>query len=354
MKIGLVIGGLNSTGGAERVMSVLANELVRKGHETWLMVPATPKSCYPIDEAVHFYGTGIGGKLPVIRFFKKLLLLRKKIKQERPDAIISFMTPMNCILLLTVMGLGIPVYVSERVDPAVFKGTFTGFLRRMTYPLAKGIICQTEEAKAFFKGKLLKKCCVIPNPLTKTLQQKTEYTASKRICAVGRLTSQKNYPLMIRAFSDFVKEYPDYTLEIYGKGEAEPQLQSLIGELSLEGRVLLKGTVSDIDTHIVPCDFFVMSSDFEGLSNALMEAMSCGLPCAATDCRGGGASFLIDNETNGLLLPIGDEQALATAMKRLAADESLRRRLGEEATEIRRRLSVESVVDRWVEAIQQG
>lgn len=163
---------------------------------------------------------------------------------------------------------------------------------------------------------------IIPNAINKEFIT-AEYSGprNKQIVSSGRLTEQKNHALLIKAFAGITAKYPAYKLVIYGDGPLRKDLELLASNLGIADKVSFPGYTTEIRKKIERSSLFVLSSDFEGMPNALMEAMALGVPCISTDCKGGGARFLIKNGTNGLLTPIGDVEALQTAMEKILSDQ---------------------------------
>ena len=171
---------------------------------------------------------------------------------------------------------------------------------------------------------------------------------------MGRLNQQKNYPLLLEAFQEFSKKHGDYVLEIYGKGPLEQKVRDQINHLALEDRVVMKGFCANVHEAIREAAFFVMSSDFEGMPNALMEAMALGMPCICTDCPCGGPRMLIRDGENGLLVGVGQTDELAQAMCRLAEEPELAEELGRQATLLRERAGVSAITDQWQAAARRA
>lgn len=352
-KILCVIPGIENTGGAERVMTVLCNGFAEDGIETILVVQEPGRPAYDLDENVHYCNTGTKCRIPGLRPLVRNWGLRSLIKQERPDIILSFLYKMNILTILFTRGLKIPVVVSERINPAVLAGTLWDKVRNHAYRYADGIVFQTKEAKNYFSHKIQNKSTIIRNPLTGGIPQKRNYDTGYRIAAVGRLTRQKNFTLLIYVFAEFIKEYPLYCLDIFGEGCLREELQEQIKELGLEGKVILHGRREDVLEQIVKADFYVMTSDYEGLPNALAEAMAVGLPCISTACEGGGAEALIENGKNGILVKRNASEELLAEMKRFAGNKELRRRIGEEARHLKRELDRRYIVKQWEEFLEQ-
>ncbi len=348
MKIACIIEKIRVSGGAERVMCELSNGLAQRGHEVHLITQTKPTGeSYKIDERVVLKNTFVKCKIFGIRNLIRNYHLHKILKDNKYDVAVSFITGMNVQAIIASQGTGVPMVVSERVDPGTYNGTLTGFERDLIYPLAKGFVFQTDDAQSCFSKKIRERSAVIPNPILCDIPEKNSYEQSNRIVAIGRLTGQKNYPLMLRAFAAFHKFYPNYDLEIYGQGNLLDELKAFAASLNIENNVKFMGQRSDIHNCIMGADMYIMTSDYEGMSNALAEAMALGLPCVATDCSGGGASFLIDNDVNGILVGRGDEEALVEALKSLADSRELRENIGTKAKEISQKLDRDNVFDTW-------
>jgi glycosyltransferase involved in cell wall biosynthesis len=208
------------------------------------------------------------------------------------------------------VGLGIKHIISERNDPAHFGGsTITRIVSRLLMRKANGFVFQTKDAQAFYGGEIAKHSVIIPNPLfIGDDYPDTQYVGEREetIVTTGRLNKQKNHPLLIRAFKRIAVEFPEYKLIIYGEGPERQNDEALISELGLQERVLLPGTINDVPAKIYKSSLYVLSSDFEGMPNALMEAMALGLPCISTDCPCGGPRELIYKGYIGMLVPVDD------------------------------------------------
>ncbi len=222
---------------------------------------------------------------------------------------------------------------------------------------ADGAVLQTKDELKFFEGRL-KNAVVINNPVKANLPEPFKGERRKVIVNFCRIAEQKNLPLMINAFIEFHNAYPDYTLEIYGntveKIEKELKLKYLkmISSLNAEEYIKILPPRGDIHSVVRDCAMFVSSSDFEGLSNSMIEAMAIGLPCVCTDCLGGGAREMITDGENGLLVPMNDVNALTRAMCRIVEDKELSKKYSKNAAKIRGRLSAETISKNWLEFIK--
>ncbi len=219
-------------------------------------------------------------------------------------------------------------------------------VRQITYDMADHVVFQTEDAKSYFPKRTQKKSVVIPNPLTEGLPYRDKKT-NKDIIMACRLRPQKNVGLAIRAFSQFHKSHPNYRLVVYGEGYMLEELKNLAIEKGVSDSVIFPGHVDDIHQRMASCAMFLLSSDYEGLSNSLIEAMAIGAPTISTDCPVGGSKMMIENGINGILVPVGDEGAISAAMSSIADNPQLANDLSKNAIKIRERLSVSTICPQW-------
>lgn len=354
-KIMFVLPSLGQ-GGAERVVSVLANELSKQGYEISVLMLAANRVCYNIDEKINLVSLDCEVKYvhlnAVKRWFNRVLDARKAIIDENPDVVVSFMSESNIDTCFACVGLKVPVIVSERNDPAVDPaGQAKQLLRKIAYLRANGFVFQTPDAQAFFSKRIQKNSCIIFNPLSAKLPKAFEEEREKRIVAVGRLNKQKNYPLLLDTFCDFHKTHPDFILEIYGEGHEEDNIKNFIDEKGLRDAVVLKGFCKDIHEKIRSAAFFVMTSNFEGMPNSLIEAMAIGLPCISTDCRCGGPKLLINSGENGLLVPTGNKAKLLEAMIEMCENKEFAQQMGQKAVLVREKVDTKMVVNQWLDYV---
>ena len=257
-------------------------------------------------------------------------------------------------------GTGAKIIYAERNAPEVELPDDIYERNRLIGMLSKadGVVLQTQDELEFYEGRL-KKAVVINNPVKENLPEPFKGERRKVVINFCRIAEQKNLPLMINAFMEFHKSHPDYSLEIYGNTveKIEEDLKSdyleMISSMNTEEYIKILPPRADIQSVARDCAMFVSSSDFEGLSNSMIEAMAIGLPCVCTDCLGGGAREMITNGENGLLVPMKDTNALALAMCRMADDEALSRKCSENAAKIRETHNVESIASKWLESIEK-
>lgn len=331
-------------GGAERVIVTLADFYADMGDMVTILMAAGTESAYPLNPKVNVLSIGqpsLGN--PVIQI-KRLAAMRTYFKKHESDVIVSFGTKINLFTILASLGLGKNVVVSERNDPnrCNYK-----LLRNLIYSFGGRFIFQTEDAAGCFSKRIRQKSVVIPNPVRKELPESWRGIREKKIAAAGRLETQKNHKLLLEAFAGFHDRFPEWELHIFGKGKLEQELKKRAEELGIERRVFFEGFQTDILEKIKTYGMYVLSSDYEGISNSLMEAMAMGLPCISTDCPIGGSAMCIESGRNGLLVPVGDRKALKEAMEQIAGNEAFASELGKNAVSIRETFAEEKIADMW-------
>jgi glycosyltransferase involved in cell wall biosynthesis len=362
MHLALIISSLQ-TGGAERVLSELANAWISRGYEVSLITFSTPGevSIYPLDPQVNLIelnqipSENLSLLARLNNITKRILTLRKTLKVVKPDVVISFVDVMNITTLLASRRLSVPVIVSERIHPAyhpfplVYK-----ILRYFTYPWADKLIAQTESASGYFSNLPEEKKAIIPNAVKKPLMQKGESAILKpvrQIISVGRLTHQKAFPILIQAFSEISLVNPDLKLTIYGEGEMRGDLEKLIQQLQLTERVFLPGTIKDIETELNKADLFIFPSYYEGFPNALCEAMAIGLPVIASNCSG--TVDILRDHIDGRLFNVGDAPQLTRFLQELIDDAGQRATLSKGALGVVERFSQSSILQKWDEVLDE-
>ena len=349
MKKLMVVTHKMSGGGCERVIAQLLTCFSRDGIDCSLVTECGVPSFYDLPEAVRQIYLTFDNTLKPSRIFRAYKKLRKLVKQEKPDLVLALPEKVNVWTVLFLLGTGVPVVVSERNDPHRHpENKIKRFLRRLVYPFANGFIFQTQDAADFFPKSIRKRGVVLDNPLD-TSRIPAPYTGVRRkvIAAAGRLHEQKNFDLLIRAFARFYKTHHEYELVIYGEGPDKEALMKTASSLGVAGAVELPGQSKTLLEDMNDCSMFVLSSDYEGMPNVLIEAMACGLCCIATNCPIGGVRSLIADGENGLLIPTGSERALLSALTTAADDPALAERLGKNASEIQKRLDEAVVAAEW-------
>ena len=339
-------------GGAQRVMSNVIRYLVSKKNEVVLVVDYDDNSPYYDSELEkkikihHLTNKNKGGSL--IKNIRKVLRLRQIIRNETPNICISFLGLPNIRLLLSTFGLKMPRVVSVRSDPnkEYGKNSLVRFAINMLFSGATGVIVQTEYVKDYFYKHVQKKCHILYNPVSDSLYDLKRPVIESGIVTFGSLLECKNHIMLIKAFSEVKDDFPDDDLYIYGQGEYKSKLENYISELHLNDRVHLPGNSSNVGAILVKSKVFVLSSNYEGMPNALMEAMATGTPSISTDCPSGGPRTLITTIDEGILVPVDDYKAMAAAMIRMK-DGNVRARMSAATKKRAMVFKGEQVLNSW-------
>lgn len=353
MKITLFIGGL-SGGGSERVACNLVNYLCDQGNAVDIVTMSDAVPSYEVHTKIHrhilLYRHERGNL--VYNTLLRYRRLKEYIKTSDTQKYVVMLPLTTIFLLLLHRHIKVPVIVAERADPAHLP-CWEWFLIKRLSKYASGFVFQTQEAQGYYMPYIKNKpSVIIPNAINPAfIRVVNTKHREKQIIAVGRLTEQKNFMLLLRAFASVHKEFPEYTLSIYGQGEQRTVLERFIKQHNLKNSVFLPGYVKDIPQRLLAASVFVLSSDYEGMPNALMEAMASGLTCVSTDCPCGGPRFLIKDEKNGLLVPVGNQLALENALHRVLSDKALRIKLAQNAIQIQQTLAPEIIYKKWAEFI---
>lgn len=360
-----------SLGGAERVISTLANAWVERGYQVHLLLLSDEKqnSFYRLHPNIKVNSLNLLKNSKnlldfFINAFQKVRKLRANIRHLNPSVVVSFSTETNLLALMSTRFLACRIIVSERSNPLIYPSKMIfKILRRFLYPWADWVVLQTEESKACFAKN--QNLIVIQNPIKK-IEEENEVedksppnsnsnprsnsnpsnNSNPFIIAMGRLALEKGFDELIDAFSMISDRYPDWQLKILGEGPCRKPLEKQIAALNLTHRVELPGAIMNPDDYLKNAAFLVLSSHFEGFPNALCEAMALGIPCISYDCQFGPAS-LIESGVNGLLVEPRNKRKLSVAMERLIQNPEERKRLGENALLIRERLSLDKILTQW-------
>jgi len=345
------------------VLSIVANELARAGVAVSVVVTSTHKTepFYALEPGVAFSapfaGRAYRSKARAATAALSILGdLRRAVMRTRPELIVSFVDKTNALALAALGGRGVPVMACEHIyPPAQPIGPFWSAARRAFYPRAALVTVLTEEAVAFFPASLRDRIVVLPNPVIPPPDGTVaaDPARSRRILSAGRFTPQKGFDRLIRAFAEASAGRPGWTLRILGDGPLRGELEALRDGLGIAGRVELPGVTKRIYEEFAAGAFYALSSRFEGFPMTLCEAMAAGLPAVAMDCMTGPRHIIRDG-LDGLLVPDGDETALAGAMGRLMDDEELRDGLGARAPDVSERYSTERVMGLWRAYIERA
>ena len=339
--ITFILGSLGR-GGAERVTSILANDYAEKNWDVDVILLLFNKVDYKINSNIKILDFAGNSKSRIKRLPYWIKNLYKYAKKNKPDIILSFAARINIIACIACKKYAKKLFVSERNDPYKDgRSRLVDSLTKILYPQTDGVVFQTKRATTYFPK--LTNGIIIANPIN--VSNIAKKNKRKKIVAVGRLTIQKNHKMLINAFYNILQEFPEYILEIYGDGELKEELINQSKMLCIENKVFIMGNVPNIHERISDAELFVLSSNYEGLSNALLEAMMMGIPCISTNCAG--SDEYINNNENGILIPIGDEQALKTAIKKMLSDDEFRTKCGNMAKRDSLKYNSEEVIKKW-------
>lgn len=356
MKIICLSSSLDS-GGAERVLTVLCNAWSARGDKVTLIPTYSGGGSpfYPVSDAVEvIYLADVVGRKgkTLLSYMQRLRALRRLVAERKPDVIVSFMPNVNVAAILACSFMEVPLIICERNDPSSRSPfTFWEICSKLTYRFADMFTVQTEsvadKVADLYPG--VRRVRIVPNPLSQeALMFASEGNATRKVLlSMGRLATQKQVDKTVRAFSELASRHMDWDLHIYGDGPLKNELSALIDALELRGRVFLKGRTTEPWQVMAGADAFVMTSRHEGFPNALLEAMAVGLPCIVFDCPSGPREMTRGGK-DALLVPLNDEEHLASAMDRLMGDAQLRRSLGQQArASVSERFSMRRVGEIW-------
>lgn len=314
-----------SNGGAERVVSVLASALYKQGQEVCIVKYYATENEYPVVKGVKIINLsgGIIDDYDKIGYLKKVKKLRNIIKKELPDFIFPFLFQVALCTAFATLFVHTNVIQSIRINP--FLGPKLKILRGIRNFLvyqSKCTIVQNSQQKKYFLQNYQRKIHVVFNPVSEDLLFSRWNPNHEQyiICGVGRLEKQKNFRLLMDSFKNAFADIPNVILRIYGEGTLEEELRQYAYSLGMRERIQLMGRSNNLKEVYENASMFVLSSDYEGLPNSLIEAMAVGVPSISTDCPTG-PSELIDDRENGILVPVGDVGAMVMAMKSIYYDD---------------------------------
>lgn len=353
-RILFVINGV-TYGGAEKILILLAANLA-KNNEIYLFTYENDDLHYSLEQKV-IHIRHLDLKFPVFFFrrIEQIINVRSVIKKIRPDIIISFLTYPNIISIIAKFKTGVPNIISERGDPFVNHGWFTKF-RDFFYQFADGYVFQTKYALNYYANnkRILPKSIVISNPIEPpdNLPSKNGQRENLIVNVARFEIKQKRQDILIKAFNKISEKYGDIKLVLYGDGEDEDKIKQHIADEKLENRIILGGVTNNIYSAINRAKLFVLSSDYEGIPNALLEAMELGLPCVTTDYSPGGARDIIVDHKNGLIIKSGDIVQLANAIEFVLANPEAAEAMGNEARNITSNYDPKVIFQEWEDYIQ--
>lgn len=349
MRIAIVAHGL-SDGGAERVASLVANHYAQIGHDVLYIATYSPQREYQLQDGITYTFIGEKQSNKLSRLLFRSSGINRELKKFKAEIAVSFIRneSVYSTLIKTV-----PFVYSLRIDPKqACAKAIDRFGCLLGFHGAKKVIFQTPDARDFFSKGIRKKGVVIPNPLTRNLPYWDSENSDKTIITACRLNEQKNIPMLISAFAQFHKQYPEYTLKIYGHGELLEELKAFTKTCGVEESVFFPGYAKNIHEIMAQSGIFALTSDYEGLSNSMLEALAIGIPTVCTDCPPGGAKLYIEDGISGMLVPVGDTEELTRRFCRMAEDRELCLNMSANAQKIREELDVDKVLKQWEKVLE--
>ena len=345
MRIGIEFAKI-SNGGGERILRMLAHSFAQYDHSivvfTWNsnwrneIIEFPHELC--ILKEIPRWGNG----------FCSMIELSKAVKRYKVDCLIAFLNTSLRVFIGAAKINHIPIITSLRVEPV-----FDTFIRKVLKGMlwcCDGIVFQTQKVRNAFSGRIYRNSIVIHNPIMDdSLPFADIDKRDKEIVGIGRLTEQKNFEMLINAFAELRPS--GYVLKIYGDGHLRNKLSKQIDNLNVSDCVFLMGHVDKVIDSISKADIFVLSSDWEGMPNALMESMAMGLACIATDVASGGCKDLIIDGYNGMLVPVGDKEALKSALQTVIENGAFKKHIMRNATHLKDSHSKAVIIPQWLSFI---
>lgn len=313
-------------GGAQRVMNNLIDYFVCSGLDVVLVndiVPLKHEPEYDINKKVKrvFLDNEQKQYKGIKKNLHRIKTLRRIIKKESPEIVLSFLGPPNIRMLFSTVGIDTKKIVSVRNDPYKEYGYgLKKIFAKIIFLLADGCVFQTKDAQKYFFRKTIAKSTIIFNPVNLKFYNRKWEIGGSDIVLIGRLQDQKNPILALNAFILIADEFKNLNLKFYGDEELKSTILKIAQMNNVSNRVKIMGKTNNVEDVLERAALFILSSDYEGMPNALMEAMTVGVPVISTDCPCGGPRMLISNKMQGILTPCGDEKKLATAMRMVLKD----------------------------------
>lgn len=351
MKSVVFITSCLGIGGAERVVSILASHFSNMEVKVTILAVLKPDRDYLIDEKVVYKYVGVNGS-KISKTIKTMWNIRRELDRINPDAIFSFLVLPNILSIWATRFTGYKLIISERNDPYVSPANkWFRKIRDFSYTFADGYVFQTPDAKEYFKKKIGDNSVIIPNPIKKDMLEPYCGNRDKRIVAVGRLLPQKNLIMLLDAFTEFHKLFPDWSVEFYGDGVERQELERYSVSTSAINNIHFMGYCTDVHEKIRTAGMYVSTSNYEGISNSMLEALALGIPTIVTDCPIGGARMVINDGVNGFLIPVNDSKMLSQRMREIAENDSLANMFSCNAAKIREKYGECDIAKQWLKLV---
>ena len=350
-----------SGGGAERKCATLANEMTLRGYSVAILTVDPPSDRdYPIHPKLRRLDIGRGQStdLSTLGKIKGVLQRFRSIKKALQE-----LNPRSIVSQGHVLGLYSECLRPSKANHVVWTMNAVHGVKVRDYRFTllkflcnrRGILCvtQTDLIYGMYEKAGLRKLITIPNPVAiPDVRTRVEQANGPlHITSVGRLDEQKSYDILLESLAILNRSHQDWRCSIVGEGHLGPKLEKQSMELGIDSKVDFTGWVEDVRGLLRKTDIFILTSWHEGQPNALLEAMSESVPCISTDFIGGAAQELLGENEAGIVVPVGDTQAIADSIQSLMGDQDQRRELGARGREVVMQFSVDRVTDRWVEAL---
>lgn len=345
MKITFITASLGA-GGSERVVSILSNELSKRGNNIEVICLKYNDIFYKLNDNIKV--TFAKKEIRHNFICKGILWLRKHIKESDTEMVIAFTEGVYCFTILALMGTGIPIISSERNEPSRMSTT-RKFLRKLLLPHTDWLVVQTQKIKNYFPEKIKQKTSIIFNPVNENVFKLKESKKEDIIISVARLYPQKNQKLMIDAFARIANDFPTYKLVIYGEGPLRTILEKQIDKLNMQERILLPGRDKDVIAKIIKAKIFCLSSDYEGMSNSMVEAVCIGMPIISTKVSG--TEELVTENENGILVECNDVDGFSNALRTILTDNDKIETYAVNSRAKGEFFYTENIVRQWIELI---
>lgn len=359
-------------GGAERVVSLLSNEFAKNGIEVVIATEWYSEEEYELNSKVKRVHVGLSkseeSASRIAKQWIRIRNLRRAIVEEQPTVVLSFCVKANYRAMMATVGTGFPVIVSVRNDPKIdYVGKANNLMNKWFLNRAAGCVFQTQEAKEFFDEALQEKSIIICNPVNEKYLQAERKNAKKKIVCVGRLVAQKNQMLLVNAFENILQKYEDYELYLYGDGSDDECKKELLQYVSnktiqvksnsqnektekhveLKDKIHFMGLSSTLEKDMADAAMFVLPSNYEGMPNALMEAMALGLPVISTDCPCGGSRYWIEPGITGQLVPVKNVKSMTQAIEYYILNPEEAEKMGQKARQRLQEATLDKVYEQW-------
>ena len=345
MHICFTVSAMN-TGGAERVVSTLCNELSSRGHHVSIVMASVNKkeSFYDLANQIELFAL-CEGYAKKVSPFKRVELLRKKYEELKPDIVISFLPHICVYTWLSLRNGNIPYILSERNDPNQYSVLYKALIKK-AFKAAHGCVFQTHDAIKWYRKNAKGTDRVIFNAvgLTSVPPVGMLIKRKKSVLFVGRIDEQKNYKMLLEAYKLFLEYNDEYVLDIYGDCPQEKIFFEYARKLGVEDKIHHHGKSSTWHKDEYNAGLFVSTSNYEGMSNSLQEAAALGIPCVATDCPIGGSKELSGIFDNIILSPVNDPKNFCRNMRSMVTDKTVFKGVNALVTK-------ENITDKWIELI---